>query len=234
MQPSNQATGGQGRAAALGTSLFVVPERWGWEYVEAQPTEFDPGPEPEWYEPEPPDLDLLAAQREQAREQLPKRAAVTAGLTLLALIVLPAALALLALIAGVAWCVMPVALPTRRMKQIHQGWKRIARRHGRTSTRTASSVCAGSLSTINRRPNGWRRRLAGGPSPHSPGPAGSTSSVEPVTAGPVCWPRWAAVESVCTPVNATVPIHGLTGEAGNGVTTTAPASYPTYICSVSL
>jgi hypothetical protein len=184
----------------LAASLFVVPERWGWEYVETQLTEFDPGPEPEWYEPEPPGLDLLTAQREQAREQLPKRAAVTAGLTLLALIVLPAALALLALIAGVAWCVMPVALPTRQMKQIHQGWEA----HRAQAWADFDPHRQQRLSWITQRHQQEAQRLAAAPRwrplAHSPGPAGSTSSVEPVTAGPVCWPRWAAVESVCTPV----------------------------------
>lgn len=124
-QPRSTAHGGAGdrEQASLESRLFVATERWGWEYLDVAPAAFDAGPDPEWFEPPPPDLSELSEQYSDARAQLPKRAAITVGVTIVVLFMSPG-LALCALLVGGLWSAVPVLLPTRRMQQVNKEWQK--------------------------------------------------------------------------------------------------------------
>lgn len=110
-------------AGTLGVGLFVPEERWGWEYVDVEPADFDPGPEPEWAEPPPPDLHDLAMRHAAARERLPMRIALTGVVLLVAVLAGSGVIALVGLLAGGAWAALPLVLPKRRMEQAGAAWQ---------------------------------------------------------------------------------------------------------------
>lgn len=107
----------------LAARLFVPGERWGWEYRAAQSTAFDPGPEPQWVEPPPPDLGEPVAGHTQAREQLPKRIAITGAVLLIGMFAGSGVIVLVGLLAGGAWAALPLLLATRRIRQTNLAWQ---------------------------------------------------------------------------------------------------------------
>ncbi|GLZ41499.1 hypothetical protein [Actinokineospora sp. NBRC 105648] len=107
----------------LAERLFVPQERWGWEYVAPAPATRSPDADrmPVWHEPPLPDVSALEHKVAVGKSQLLRRAGASAVLWIIVSVASPGA-GIAVLVAGIAFSyVLPVLLPSRKIKEVLAG-----------------------------------------------------------------------------------------------------------------